>query len=238
MKKLTKFTMFLYAYFFICIIHSTYTFFIYSKNYFTGTKNEKSTILVDKKDSLVSVVDTSHTITTPIASRIPIGSFQYTFLKNSNVVPVNDELVLNDSEFTKYKKQYNYYLNKYFSPKQLKGVKEIVIADAELFDDGSVGITESINNNSYIIMASKANDSTVIIHEACHAFQAYYMDIFNTQYKSEWLKCKKYVSDYAKTNLYEDFAETGTAYLMGDTLKPNPKFKLFADFYKQTKKLK
>lgn len=234
MKKLSKFTMFLYAYFFICIIHSTYSFYVYGKDFFTRDKKE-----VAKTDTLTNVIKDTIVNTekelNPI-SKTPIGSFQYKFLKNSNIIPIVDEIVLNDQEFKEYKKEYNYYLNKYFTSNQLKGIKEIVIADAEMFDDGSSGITESINQNSYILMACKANDSTVIIHEACHAFHAYYIGVFDRLYKDKWLKCNKYVSEYAKTNIYEDFAETGTAYLLGDTLTYNPKFKLFADFYKQTKK--
>lgn len=230
--------MILYVYFAICILHSSYAFYLYGKNYFFPSKDKtevKKEIIKKPITSKTSYVSKPEKHIEEKSYKTKIGAFQYSFLKNSNVVPISDEIVLNDLEFTKYKKEYNYYLNKYFSLKHLKGIKEIVIADAEMFDDKSSGITESINGSSYIVMASKSGDSTCIVHEACHAFQAYYIDIFNMYYKDKWAKTKKYVSDYAKTNLYEDFAETGTAYLMGDTLVPNPKFKLFADFYNRVK---
>lgn len=229
--------MILYIYFAICILHSSYSFYLYGKNYFIHENKQEV-----KKEKIKAPISSNKSVSIKPEKDIKkneyktvIGAFQYSFLKNSNVVPISDDIVLNDQEFSKYKKEYNYYLNKYFSLNHLKGIKEIVIADAEMFDDKSNGITESINQYSYIVMASKSGDSTCIVHEACHAFQAYYIDNFNTYYKDKWLKCKQYVSKYAKTNLYEDFAETGTAYLMGDTLIPNPKFKLFADFYNSIK---
>jgi len=233
MKKTSKLTILLYAYFAICIIHSSYSFYSYVKNYFNNDKIENTK---EQDDKLVQNAKEKEDV--KLEENLPknnISKNHYVFAKNSNVNTITEDMILDDSEFLKYRKRYNYYLNKYFTTNHLKGLKEIVIADAEMFSDGSCGITESIDGKSFIIIASKYEDNTVIVHEALHAVHAYHIELFDTKYKNKWLKCNDYVSDYAKTNVYEDFAETGTKYLFGDTLIKNKKFQFFSDFYNEIK---
>lgn len=232
MKK-SKLTIVLYIYFFICIIHSSYEFYKMGKNFFYP-QTEKT--VIEQKNSINKPTKSKsvHTSNKPVV-RTQITQFNYNFEKNNELYPIENDIVMNDNDFNMYKKEYNYLLNKYFTKNQLKGIQGIIIADAEMFTGKAIGITESINGDSYITIAARSNDSMCIVHEACHAMMAKYIDVFNIFYKDKWVKSKKYVSDYAKSNIYEDFAETGTAYLTGDTLKFNPKFKLFEQFYNQIK---
>ena len=225
--------MLLYVYFAICIIHSSYSFYLYIKNYFNEDKIE-NTQEHDQKQT-ENIKEQEKVKPEEKLPKNTISKNNYTFAKNSDVNSISEDMILDDSEFLKYKKRYNYYLNKYFTPNHLKGLKEIVIADAEMFSDGSCGITQSIDEKSYIVIASRYEDNSVIVHEALHAVQAYYLNLFNKKYKNRWLKCDEYVSEYAKTNIYEDFAETGTAYLIGDTLSKNKKFQIFSEFYNEIK---
>ncbi len=219
-------------YFVICICYASYSFYNIVVDYFKKdeVKKEEKKTVTKPQEQKTTVATTGETPLQPITK----VQTNYNYLYNSKMVPVEESMVIQDSsEFNSYKKEYNLILNRLFKPKHLKGIKEIVITDSEAFGDGEIGLTESFNEISYIIIAAKSNDRYCIVHEAIHAMHIYYLDLFNKQFKNEWLKHKQYVSEYAKTNIDEDIAETGTAYLTGDTLKYNPKFKLFKQFYNQ-----
>ncbi|TXG80431.1 MAG: hypothetical protein E6R13_08010 [Spirochaetes bacterium] len=234
MKK-SKLTIVLYIYFFLCIIHSSYAFYKMGKNFFYP-ETEKQIQPEHKVTSTEKVTSQSSENTQPKhIARTELTQVKFNFLKNCEFYPISKDIEMNNQDFNMYKKEYNYYLNRYFTHNQLKGLEGIIIADAEMFEDGSAGVTESLNGISYITLAARNGDSTCIIHETCHAMQAKYIDVFNIYYKKRWEKCNKFVSDYAKTNIFEDFAETGTAYLIGDTSSNNPKFKIFAEFYNRIK---
>jgi len=163
-------------------------------------------------------------------------NFYIKFNKKGTYYNINNDMLISNKLFNLYKNEYVYIINKYFTKNHLNGLKEITISNSVSFNNGIRGQNLSINEDSYILMASLNNDNSILIHELLHTVQHNHIKLFNKKYKYKWLKINKYVSEYAMTNIYEDFAETGTKYLLHDTLIYNTKFKLFKKFFYETSK--
>ncbi len=240
MKK-SKLTIYFTIYMYICVIFATYTYYKISKDYFTTTKStatNNDTVIKCNNDSLNLIIDSLNVI---INTKSPLvgGTIGLKFVNHCDMIPIEESMVMdNNLEFNKYKSQYNSILKSKFKPEHLKYIKEILISKCETFADESgeniVGECTTTNNCSYIIYAAYGADEHTIIHEVCHSIHLINEELFNSKYKDKWLKINKYVSDYAETDIYEDFAETGAYYLANNIESNNPKFKLFKQFYDET----
>lgn len=178
------------------------------------------------------------------------SNIKFNFVKNSNVIPIDENMVMkDDGEFNEYAKKYDELLNRCFYPAQVKSIREIIISDCEAFGNGECGLcsTQSYGHESYssILIATKEReDERSLLHECCHTMYYDYLSIFNKDFKKRWLQYDDdFVTDYAKTDIVEDFAETGSYYLYRDNdnteeIKNNPKLKLFEEFYLKIKNLK
>ncbi len=178
-------------------------------------------------------------------SDFPYGNIQY--VKNSNQIPIAEDMVMTDeNEFNNYAHQYNDVLCKSFSLPQVKSIQEIIISDCSGFGDGECGLCSTTTSSSSrggtkvtssILIASRHPDHIrSLLHECCHALYFNNLDLFNREFKDRWNNCSGFVTDYAGTNIEEDFAETGSFYLSnsdaGDALE---KISLFKEFYLKTK---
>lgn len=167
----------------------------------------------------------------------PSDSVKYKYVEalfhNGHDYYLNSE----DNQFEKHKKYLIDVILKSFTYNQLIIVDEIdLIGCTALSDDNEVGLTHIAGTNVRIVVAaySDALDYT-ITHEFMHALYFNHYPYFEQDLKTTWLTSDQYVSSYAKTDLTEDFAETGSFYLVGDTLTKNPKFKLIKLFLDYTK---
>lgn len=159
----------------------------------------------------------------------------------SKVFNIADNMVITDTnEFNKLYDHYCYLITKKLTANQLKGLKEILIAKSTSFSqngrfNGASGCFTTIGNYSYIVVAgySEENDR-VLLHELCHSMFYNHIEEFSN-IEDEWLDGEYYVSEYATDKLEEDFAETGSYYLIGKVDPNNVKFKLFENFFNNIK---
>ena len=165
-----------------------------------------------------------------------------TITNNDQVIfPISKKMIITDSvEFLTIAKHYLYLMNTKFTEHQLKGLKTLVISDSESFGergeyDSASGLYNMDNKASHILIAAYSDDNDrVLYHELCHVMYFDYYDEF-LKIKKEWLKSNIYVTEYATTDIDEDFAETGSFYLCGEIDEDNPKFKLFEEFFNNIK---
>jgi len=181
----------------------------------------------------------------PPAEQVEPKEFGFKFVKTSRIYNIGSDMVMSDSMFDVKKNQYQTLIDKTFKGIHLKGLREILIANAYAFTNDQCGCSgesetgecQSYGNSSYIIIAAMCkHDDKVLYHEICHSMQNRFRWIFK-KIKSEWKECNHYVSAYARTSIDEDFAETGSYYLAGDTVSENPKFVLFKRFFDEVKSL-
>lgn len=174
---------------------------------------------------------------------IPDKHFNFNFVQTSTENEIEDDMVMDDSNFKIKSAHYAKLINKIFTPHQLKGLREILIMNCAEFDANDtheLGECVYDNEDCYVMLAGYAYKSDVMLnevlfHELCHVMQNSYMDEFN-KIKDEWIKYDElYVSNYAETDIDEDFAETGAHYLLGQSHSNNPKFKLFEKFFNSIK---
>lgn len=124
-----------------------------------------------------------------------------------------------------------------FSFRQIQTVDHINLIAWENLNDNILGITHSVENEDSYIDLAYYHDKRIytLYHEIWHSIHNHHFTYFETHLQSEWEKIDVFVSDYAKTNITEDIAETGAAYTAGDTLPYNPKFMLIKKFFNYTK---
>jgi hypothetical protein len=174
------------------------------------------------------------------------------FVQESDAFNIIDQSKLTDEEFKKYESVYKDVINKNFTSNQTRSIVEIIFSDSENFFVTSLGkseftgicLTKYLPTRSYIVIAVR-NEYHIhsLVHECCHALYHKNKSLFNKKYKKRWQSINGYVSEYAKTNIEEDFAETGATYLLSYHNKikiPNKfeyheKIKLFQEFYLETK---
>lgn len=183
----------------------------------------------------------------PIATIVKIDTSNYeNVIKLNNIRAIfkngNDSRYVDGSfdEYEHYREILSGYLYSKFSPNQLKSVSSISLIGWEQLEDNVAGVTHisGYGNASAIDIAAYSGDyyiETVLYHEMFHALQARYQSWFKENLQVQWITIPDFVSDYAMTNIDEDFAETGAHFLKGDTLKPNKKFELIRRFIAYTK---
>lgn len=152
-----------------------------------------------------------------------------------------------EKEFGNYEKEYKKLIAQKFTPNQIKAIEEIVISNSSEFDTGdgesTIGLcyTTSYQNgrsaSTILIAAKNRKHLRTLLHECCHALYFDHHKLFNEKYKDRWESLDyQFVSNYATTNIREDFAETGAAYLGGEcTDTCVEKVKLFEEFYNETR---
>lgn len=163
----------------------------------------------------------------------------------SEVFVLDKSMIITDSaEFKFLRSHYRYLLASTFTAKQLSAITEITLADAEGFLSDTTkcqGQCISKAGQSYILVAVYGEEpDKVMIHEACHALFSNRQDVWKT-IQTKWMACNAYVSDYAKKNVAEDFAETGAFLLTKGYMERcdkgiEVKLRLFLEFYKKTSK--
>src|SRR6266403_360830 len=170
---------------------------------------------------------------------------QYTGLKyveSSRRIPIGDEMLMTDE------KEYKKLLSQKFTLNQIKAIEEIIISNSSEFDTGdgesTIGLCYTTHHNSgksvsTILIASKNHRHLrTLLHECCHALYFDNRKLFDSKYKDRWESLDyQFVSNYATTNIKEDFAETGAAYLSGEEYGKEcvEKIKLFKEFYNETR---
>jgi hypothetical protein len=177
-----------------------------------------------------------------------INGYTITYVQNSKHFNLNDNMIMNHVEFREYSKEYKYLLSETFSINQTKTIKEIVISDSEGFNSDEYGsnlggLCLTIGGKSHILVASKnTNHEFILFHECCHALYEQRKVLFEAKYRNRWDSLTTFVSDYAKTNIEEDFAETGAYFLINylesgipEDLDCYDKLKLFEEFYLETR---
>ena len=131
-----------------------------------------------------------------------------------------------------------------FSINQLKCIKNIRLINWKNLNNNISGITKGtenhFNNTIYLpILAEEYIEN--MLHEVWHCIYFAHYSQFNRKYKKDWNSIDTYVSEYAKTNIYEDVAETGKFYSIKtgklydlENIKDNKKFEIINNFYKDT----
>lgn len=227
MRKLIRITLFV----FVLAIGFTYRYQIY---YFL--KNHSS-----KKENILTKFESQ----TSSSNSFPYGNIKY--LKNSNNLTIADDMVMTDQkEFDDFSHIYNDAISQRFSLSQINSIKEIVISDCEEFGEGECGLCRTSKTysssktytSSYILIATRKRDNIRnLLHECCHALYYDNIELFNKEFRDRWRNCTGFVSDYAETDIIEDFAETGSFYLSNatDSEEAPEKTLLFKEFYLRTK---
>ena len=210
-------------------------------------KNTTVTINIKTPSLAIDSIFASTDTTSKVVAVDNTDYHKIKYVTQSSELPIEDDMVLKDKQiFSNLEKEYRNLISEKFSPKQTKTIKEIIISDSYAFDSGdganSTGLCSTITYNnvstSYILIASKNDDHRfTLMHECCHALFHNNIQLFNSKYKDRWDALdNQYVSNYATTNIEEDFAETGATYLLGiEPVDCKEKLKLFAEFYKETK---
>lgn len=104
-------------------------------------------------------------------------------------------------------------------------------------DDGNrtTGMTYCDGNVAYIIIATRTKSVVIdVMHEMVHALQYFNSDVFS-EFEEEWSYYDTYVTEYASTDIDEDYAETGKYFLTGDTASHNPKYAIFKRIWQACK---
>lgn len=160
------------------------------------------------------------------------NTFAYNIVKYSDKIIGHSYHIINDSEFNVYKKHIQKILPKKLSPRHTILIKEIIITDSYV-DDTSEGICCYDGDSVRLVISTKSIDfDLTIFHEVSHAMKFTYYGNIWTDIEKEWKKCNRFVTEYAKTNIDEDFAEVGSYYLTGHFNPKNEKYNLFKYFIK------
>lgn len=140
-------------------------------------------------------------------------------------------------EFFYFRENLTNVIYKHFTLNQIKGINSIKLINhfCILPDSFVVGADWHFGKKSNIEIAVYClNIQEVLFHEIFHSIYFKYYKYFRKN-KSKWLKINQFVSEYARKNIKEDFAETGSHYLKGDTLYKNEKFKIITKILKKIK---
>lgn len=146
---------------------------------------------------------------------------------------------LTESEYSTKKNNIIKILTNNFSIRQLQCINKIYMIDWEELDDDAsaytMGIENYKENNIFISTDNNGYYKSSILHEVWHCIHNSHMTYFNKKYSAKWENMNDYVSDYAKTSILEDVAETGMYYCEGNINNENGKFGLIKQFYEDTK---
>lgn len=95
-------------------------------------------------------------------------------------------------------------------------------------------IYRSDTNQITICKNFEEEDGYILLHEASHWFWFNKLsDKEREDYKKIWFKSTFYVTEYAKTSIEEDFAETSRAILMGGKYRNNHKLSFVRKLHKK-----
>jgi hypothetical protein len=141
--------------------------------------------------------------------------------------------VLDPDDYAYYSNEIKYYVVNKYSIRQLRCVCHIYLIGYYEFDGNVSGLTVGYENtirNNVFLPVFGDNYHNALCHEIWHCVLNANYDRFNDDYGNEWAKIDDYVSNYARTGIKEDVAETGMEFSNGRITK-NEKFKIFRKFY-------
>jgi hypothetical protein len=137
--------------------------------------------------------------------------------------------IMDNSKLDSYSVYVRKIISKKLSSRQIALLKEIIITDSYIYDSiANDGVC--IIQDSFTIIVSTISDFQLnLFHELSHVMQFSYDDVWK-EIKKDWQKCKEYITNYAVTNIDEDFAEVGSYCLTGHYNPKNAKYELFKKF--------
>jgi hypothetical protein len=189
-------------------------------------------------------IDTNHVSkpVPPVVEKAPEEMYSdFSKLRYCQGLFVNGSNAYEESTDKKFQEHVDFLYPKLyqkFSMKQLQSVTRIYMIGWPDFGDNVVGYTKSnsLSPKSEIEIAAECREmDEVMYHEVFHALHNTYEQYFKDEIQIRWMLLPDYVTTYARTNISEDFAETGAAFMAGDTLKENEKFELIREFLVYTK---
>lgn len=158
--------------------------------------------------------------------------YGYKIVKYSNKVTGYSYHILDDSTFKVYKNYVQNLISSKLSPRHTLLISEIILTDSYVSDStDNAGICCFDGDSARILISIKDNNlDLTVFHEVCHAMKFTYDGSAWKEIEKQWKSCNKFVTDYAKTDIDEDFAEIGSYYFTGHYNAKNKKYDLFRYF--------
>lgn len=158
--------------------------------------------------------------------------YAYKFVKYSDNIVGYNYHIINDSSFNYYKKYIDKTISKKLSPRHTQLISEIIITDSYIIsNDTDEGICYFQGDSIIVLISTQSyNLDKTIYHEMSHAMKFTFDGSAWLEIETQWKKCNRFVTEYAKKDIDEDFAEIGAYYLTGHYNPKNKKYDLFKYF--------